>query len=156
MGARKPPELHLIEGTTSRTGNTVMLPESIRKRVPKADWLDNPDAWDSAKFIEETAEFLLSVYGIGNDQDKHILAILAGQIQIYIDCARQIRRDNLVVAYNAGATPGANPLITIQNKAITLILQLMGELGLTPKGRLSAHKFEDESPMSKLMRGPKG
>ena len=156
MAIRKPPELHLIEGTTSRRGNNVLLPESIRKRVPKADWLDNPDAWDSAKFIEETADFLFTVYGIGNDQDKHLLAMLAGQIQIYIDCSRQIDRGNLVVAYNAGATPGANPLITIQNKAISLIIQLMGELGLTPKGRLSANKFEDDSPMSKLMRGPKG
>lgn len=36
MSSKKPPELHLIEGTTSRTGNTVMLPVSIRKRVPQS------------------------------------------------------------------------------------------------------------------------
>ena len=156
MSSRKPPELHLIEGTTSRTGNTVMLPVSIRKRIPKAEWFDNPNAWDSAKFIEETSEFLFTVYGIGNDQDKHLLAMLAGQIEIYINCSRSINRQNLVVKFNAGATPGTNPLIAIQNKSISLIIQLMGELGLTPKGRLSANKFEDDSPMSKLMRGPKG
>ena len=156
MAARKPPELHMIEGTVSRTGNTVMLPESIRKRVPKADWFGNPDAWDSAKFIEETSEFLFTVYGIGNDQHKHLLAILAGQIQIYIDCSRSISRQDLIIEYNAGATPGANPVISLQNKAITLIIQLMNELGLTPRGRLTATKFEDDSPVSRLMRGPKG
>ena len=156
MSNRKPPELHLIEGTVSRTGNTVMLPESIRKRVPKADWFENPDAWDSAKFIEETAEFLFTVYGIGNDQDKHLLAMLAGQIQIYIDCSRSINRQNLIVKFNAGATPGANPVISVQNKSIALIIQLMTELGLTPRGRLTSSKFEDDSPVSKLMRGPKG
>jgi len=156
MAARKPPELHLIEGTTSRRGNNVLLPESIRKRVPKADWLDNPDAWDPEKFINETAEFLFTVYGIGNDQHKHLLAILAGQIQIYIDCSRSISRTDLIIKYNAGATPGVNPVISVQNKAITLIIQLMNELGLTPRGRLTANKYEDDSPVSRLMRGPKG
>ena len=43
MSSKKPPELHLIEGTTSRTGNTVMLPVSIRKRIPKAEWFDRKD-----------------------------------------------------------------------------------------------------------------
>ena len=32
----------------------------------------------------------------------------------------------------------------------------MNELGLTPRSRLSAGKMEEDTPLSKLMRGPKG
>jgi len=153
---KKPPELHLIDGTTPRGEKAVLLPQSIRKRIPKAEWMDNPDAWDKDKFIEETSAFLFEVYGIGNDQDKHVLSILADHIDTYVHCTRSIRKNTLIINYNNGSTPGPNPLISIRNKTTTLIIQLMNELGLTPRSRLSAGKMEEDTPLAKLMRGPKG
>jgi P27 family predicted phage terminase small subunit len=154
---KKPPELHLIDGTTPRGGSKpTVLPSSIRKRIPKAEWMDNPDAWEKEKFIEETSAFLFEVYGIGNDQDKHMLAMLADHIDTYVHCTRSIRKNTLVINYNNGSTPGPNPLISIRNKTTTLIIQLMNELGLTPRSRLSSGKVEDDSPIAQLMRGPKG
>lgn len=154
---KKPPELHLIDGTTPRGGSKpTVLPSSIRKRIPRAEWLDNPDAWDKEKFVEETSAFLFEVYGIGNDQDKHMLSILADHIDTYVHCTRSIRKNTLVINYNNGSTPGPNPLISIRNKTTTLIIQLMNELGLTPRSRLSSGKIEDDSPIAQLMRGPKG
>jgi P27 family predicted phage terminase small subunit len=156
MSNKKPPELHLIDGTTPRKGMPVQLPPSIRKRIPKAEWLDNPDAWDKEAFVRETADFLFEVYGIGNDQDKHMLSILADHIDTYVHCTRSIRKNTLVINYNNGSTPGPNPMISIRNKTTTLIIQLMNELGLTPRSRLAANKADDESPVARLMKGPKG
>lgn len=133
-----------------------MMPTELRKRIPKAEWLDDPDAWDKEKFIAETAEFLFNVYGIGNDQDKHTLAMLADHIELYVKCSKGIKKNGIVTTFNNGQTIGPNPYIGIRNKTMTLIIQLMNELGLTPRSRLSANKLEDASPMAKLMRGPKG
>ena len=153
---KKPPELHLIDGTTPRKGMPTQLPQSIRKRVPSAEWMDNPDVWNKEKFIEETSDFLFDVYGIGNDQDKHLLTMLADHIETYVNCTRSIKKNTLVITYNNGSTPGPNPMLSIRNKTTTLIIQIMNELGLTPRSRLSANKADEESPITRIMKGPKG
>jgi P27 family predicted phage terminase small subunit len=156
---KKPPELHLIDGTTPRgksTQNLASIPDSIKKRIPKADWLDNPSAWNKDQFIKEAADYLFEVYGIGSDQDKHTLAMLADQVETYISCVQGIKETGIVVDFNDGKTMGASPYITVKNKATTLIIQLMNELGLTPRGRLSINKPDDSSSISKFLRGAKG
>ena len=105
---KKPPELHLIDGTKPRTTAPVNLPESIKKRIPKAEWLDNPDSWNRDAFLQETADFLWEVYGIGNDQDKHALAMLADNIETYIKCVRGMRKNGIVTTFNNGQTVGPN------------------------------------------------
>lgn len=152
---RKPPELHVVDGTQSRRHkNAAAIPASMKKRIPRAEWVDNPDAWDKAKFIEETAEFLYEVYGIGNDQDKHTLAMLADHIDLYVKCTKGIQKNGVVTTFNNGQTVGPNPYIGIRNKTMTLIIQLMNEMGLTPRSRLSAGKTDDESPIAQFLRGP--
>ena len=138
------------------------LPESIKKRIPTAEWLDNPEGWNKQKFIEETAEFLYSVYGIGNDQDKHALSILADHVETYVDCSLMLkvtdkdgkRKSRLVIPQNNNATLAPSPWLSIRNKTTTLIIQLMNELGLTPRSRLSSGKMEDNSPVAKFLKGP--
>jgi len=151
---KKPPELHLVDGTTPRKGMPASLPDTLKKRIPKAEWVDNPEAWDKSKFIEETSEFLYDVYGIGNNQDKHTLAMLADHIDTYVQCTRAIKKGGIVTSFNNGQTIGPNPYLTVRNKTMTLIIQLMNELGLTPRSRLSAGKSEDESPVAQFLRGP--
>ncbi len=131
-----------------------MLPDNLKKRIPKAEWMDNPSAWDKKQFIEETSEFLYNVYGIGNDQDKHTLAMLADHIDTYIICTEGIKREGLVIDFNDGKTTGPSPYLSIRNKTMTLIIQLMNELGLTPRSRLSAGKQEDDSPVAQFLKGP--
>ena len=151
---KKPPVLHLVDGTTPRKGMPTQMPQSIRKRIPSAEWMDNPDAWKKDKFIEETSNFLFDVYGIGNDQDKHMLTILADHIETYVNCTRSIKKNTLVIAFNNGSTVGPNPMLSIRNKTTTLIIQLMNELGLTPRSRLSSGKMEDDSAVSQFLKGP--
>ena len=132
------------------------LPASIKARIPKADWLDNPEAWDRNKFITETSDFLYNVYGIGNDQDKHALAFLAEQIDTYVECKKSLAKTGIIARFNAGKTIGPNPYLTVRQNTLKTIIQLMNELGLTPRGRLNSGKVEENSPVSKFLRGPKG
>ena len=156
MGNKKAPELHLIDGTKPRQKTFAQMPESIKKRIPCAEWLDNPEAWDKKKFVEETADFLYSVYGIGNEQDKHTLAMLADHIDTYVKCTRGINKGGIITQFNNGQTIGPNPYISVRNKTMSLIIQLMNEMGLTPRSRLSAGKIEEESPLAQFLKGPLG
>ena len=151
---KKPPELHVFDGTKSRKREMAKIPDNIKRRIPAAEWMKNPDAWDKQKFIDETSEFLFTVYGIGNDQDKHLLTMLAENMEVYVNCNRMIKSNNIIVPFNDGKTMGTNPFISLRNKQSTLIIQQMNELGLTPRSRLSAGKSEEESPLTKFMRGP--
>jgi P27 family predicted phage terminase small subunit len=153
---KKPIELHLIESTKPRTTNPVLLPETLKKRIPKAEWLDNYHLWDKSKFIEETSEFLFEVYGIGNDQDKTALAMLANEIDTYVECCKGIEKGGIVIRFNNGANLGSNPFLIERGKAFKNIIQMMNELGLTPRGRLSINRPEEDSPISKFLKGPKG
>jgi phage terminase small subunit len=149
---RLPPELHLVHGTQPLHKGKA-LPESVRARVPKADWLDNPDAWDRDTFIQETSDFLWDTYGIGSNQDKHVLAALANQMEIYIKCMKGVAKGGIVTTFNNGATVGTNPYLVAGDKALSRAVVLMNELGLTPRGRLATNKQEG-GKYSKLLAGP--
>ena len=149
---RLPPELHLVHGTVSEHKGGV-LPEAVRQRIPKADWLDNPDDWDRNVFIAETAEFLWDTYSIGSDQDKHVLSALANQMEIYIKCMKGVRDGGIIAEFNSGQTIGPNPYLTAGDKALARAIILMNELGLTPRGRLATNKQEG-GKYSKLLSGP--
>jgi phage terminase small subunit len=151
---KKPPELHIVDGTKSRRSEATVLPSSIKKRIPKADWMDNPKAWDKSKFIEETADFLYDVYGIGSDQDKHTLSILADHIETYIRCSEGLKITGVITNFNNGQTVGPSPYLSVRNKTTTLIIQLMNELGLTPRSRLASGKIEDDSAVAQFLKGP--
>lgn len=156
---KKPLELHIVDGTVPRRDRTLSLPDAfktLRKRIPQAEWLANPDIWDKPKFIDETSEFLNEAYGIGNDQDKHILAMLANHMETFVLCCKSIESEGLLSEFNGGQTIAANPLIAIRAKTTTLIIQLMNELGLTPRGRFSQGKPDDNSDIAKFLRGPLG
>lgn len=152
MGHRIPAELHLVHGTKA-AHKAGVLPDQVKRRIPKADWLDNPDAWDRDLFIKETADFLWETYGIGSDQDKHILAALAVQLEIYISCLQGIKENGVVTTTNAGQTQGISPFLSASDKALSRAVVLMNELGLTPKGRLATNKQEG-GKYSKLLNGP--
>ena len=151
---KKPIELHAIEGTKSKA-NQMQLPAHVKQRIPFAEWIDNPESWDRKKFMQETSDYLFDVYGIGDNQNKHTVAMLAEQMETYLNCIIQMRGQSLTIETNNGKTVAPNPLISIKNNAIKIIIQLMNELGLTPRGRLSGNKSNDHSPIDELLAGPK-
>lgn len=151
-----PPELHIVNGTKGVNQGTT-LPEKIKMRIPKAYWLENPKDWDEDRFIKETAEYLYNVYGIGSEQDSHVLGMLANQITTYVECQKQIISQNNapVISYNNGKTLGANPYINLRNNTLVRVISLMNELGLTPRSRLQGSPVgNEETGLGALMAGP--
>ena len=116
------------------------MAKTIPDRIPEAEWMDNPDAWDKKKFVAETSQFLLEMYGINSLQDRHTLAMLADHIDMYVQCNKALETEPLIIQFNGGKTFGANPHFAIRTECLKRIIVLMNELGLTPKGRLSKGK----------------
>ena len=151
MNNKLPPELHMVKGTKG-VNMGALLPDNVKSRVPVAEWMDNPDAWNKVTFVEETAEYLELVYGIGSRQDRHILAMLADYIDMYIDCSKNIAIEGLISITNDGKTVGQSPYVAIRKDSLMRIINLMNELGLTPRSRLQSGK-NDAAPMSKFLAG---
>jgi P27 family predicted phage terminase small subunit len=153
-----PPELKIVSPSTNAVRIDAMA-DTIAERIPQAEWMDNPDAWDKKKFVQETSEFLHQVYGINTFQDRHALAMLADHIDMYVQCNKALETEPLIIQFNGGKTFGANPHFAIRTECLKRIIVLMNELGLTPKGRLSRGKNSNSgstSVASKLLRGAKG
>jgi P27 family predicted phage terminase small subunit len=148
-------ELHNI---TSPMNEASILPfaDTGHLTLPVAEWMDNPSAWNKKKFVDETAEFLCAVFSNTCHQDRHLLAMLADQMETYIDCNRQIHSENLLVEQNDGKTIGTNPWVSIREKTLVRIIALMNELGLTPKSRKAAGKTEYSSSLAEFLKGPFG
>lgn len=128
-----------------------------KKRIPHAEWLDDPDAWNPKDFIKETSELLFQLYGNSCFTDRHLLGVLANEIGTYIKCLEGIKKDEIVATFNNGKTTGANPYISVKNETITKILALMNQLGLSPKDRLKNGVSEPTAESKKfayLLRGP--
>ncbi len=109
------------------------LPEKLRCKIPAAEWLDNPQAFDRLKFIAETTNFIDSVYAIEPQCYETIILMLADAMQNYIDC-------DIGIAETGGLVIGdkINPLVLMQFDLTKTIIKLMRELGLTPASRLPA------------------
>jgi hypothetical protein len=149
-----PPEVHLVRGTKGMNMGSP-LPEKVKVRVPFAEWADDPTLFSRERFVKETADYLFDVYGIGSDQDRHTLMMLADQLQLYIDARKEQTKHPLIVKINGGKTHAPNPYIALANKAMDNAIKLMNELGLTPRSRLAANKLEDGSKMGEFLAGPK-
>lgn len=141
--------------TAKRKNIEELLPATVRLRLPLAEWLDNPSEWSKTKFFEETAEFMFEVYGIGCAHDRHLLGMLADQVETYVNCSHQINADTLLVEQNDGKTIGANPWVSIREKTLIRIVALMNELGLTPKNRLAANKSPANTALTEFLKGPR-
>ena len=152
LAHKLPPEVHAVHGSQGKNVG-ITIPEKLKSRIPFAEWVRNPDSFSKEKFVQETADYLHAVYGIGTNQDRHTLAMLADQMQVYIDAKKLQDTMPLVIEMNGGKTLAPNPYITIANKAMDNAVKLMGELGLTPKSRLAASKLEDASPLADFLKG---
>ena len=147
-----PPEIHAMHGTKGMNAG-IIIPEKLKARIPFAEWSSQPELFSKQRFVEETAQYLYDVYGIGTEQDRHTLMMLADQMQTYIDARAQQEKHPLVVKINNGKTLAPNPFISLANEAMKNCIKIMNELGLTPKSRLAANKLEDSSPLADFLKG---
>ena len=145
-------------GQKQLTDNQIETP-SIHMRQSLSEefnchWLTEPDAWDKSFFSSEVVRFIEQTQGVNAFPNLILIGMLAQQIDLYVQCTRQIASHGLLEFYNKGATSGPSLYFSIADKALNRILQLMKELGITPAHRIgtvrltSADALEFESFMS--------
>ena len=108
------------------------IPADMRKPIPKAEWCDNPKAFDKAKYIEETLYFMDRVYGFEPSSYEYPVYFLACEMQIYCDAMADFIDGGSEIVVNGKQ----NPYLKIRDMASQNIIKLSRELGLTPASRL--------------------
>jgi phage terminase small subunit len=121
------------------------------------NWMAGIDAWDRDKFLVSAKDFLLKKNGVIDASDVQLLAMLTTQIGLYVISIKAINCEGPVIAFNRGVTLGPNPHISIADKALNRILQLMKELELTPRSKDGfKSNVELTDDFLNFMAGPKG
>ena len=116
------------------------LREVVAPKVLNCNWLTSPEAWEKEKFSNNIVEFIEQTQGLNAYPDMVLIGLLTHQIDLYVECSRQIAEKGLVADYNKGVTSGPSLYFSMADKALNRILQIMKELGLTPGHRVGVVK----------------
>jgi phage terminase small subunit len=124
--------------------------------VLTCDWLTSPEAWEKEKFSSNIVEFIEQTQGLNAYPDMVLIGMLTHQIDLYVECSRQIAQKGLVADYNKGVTCGPSLYFSMADKALNRILQIMKELGLTPGHRVGVVKSvtKESLEMEAFLAGP--
>ena len=148
-----PANLHIVRERTDKRSEPDVQPE--RMIDPTSDWLEQPETWDRAVFIDHATSYLRHKNGGVDTADGHLLSMLASQIDIYVESILKLRSEGLVVAFNGGVTMGPTPYMAIADRALYRSLQVMKELELSPKARDGYQSSRQISPaVRSLLDGP--
>lgn len=131
MRYKTPIEIRQSQNIRVRT-KLAEIPDSMRCRIPKAEWSDKPESFCRMQFIEESSLFIERVYGFEPNSYQYLVALLADQIQTYIDATIGFRESGYAIVVN----DKPSVWLTMRNTATQNILRLMREAGLTPASRL--------------------
>jgi phage terminase small subunit len=116
-----------------------------------AEWSDKPESFSRSQFIEETSEFIEQVYGFEPMSYQYLVALLADQMQTYIDATIGFRESGCAIVVNEKPSVW----LTMRSTATQNIIRLMREAGLTPASRLpSSKKQESENGIYDLLPFP--
>ena len=150
MSFTLPPNLHMVHRTSKK------VREFVTPKVLTCDWLTSPEAWEKEKFSNNIVEFIEQTQGLNAYPDMVLIGVLTHQIDIYVECARQMAQKGLVEDYNKGVTSGPSLYFSIADKALNRIMQIMKELGLTPGHRVGVVKLvtKESLEMEAFLAGP--
>ena len=109
--------------------------ELLTMRLGPANWLNDPASWSRDEFLAEVEQAMRESHGETVEFDRWLLALLVSQAEIYVQSWGHIQSDGLTTTYNSGQTPGKNPAVAIADRALKQVVNLLGELGVTPKNR---------------------
>jgi hypothetical protein len=131
MRYKTPIEIRQSQNIRVRT-KLAEIPDAMRCRIPIAEWSDKPESFCRLQFIEETSLFIEKVYGFEPISYQYLVALLADQMQTYIDATIGFRESGCAVVVN----DKPSVWLTMRSTATQNILRLMREAGLTPASRL--------------------
>ena len=148
------PDLKLVP--SPETDAAKAMQARMQETSPYVDWLENPETWQKKKFITDTQQYIVDLYGHTHVYDHQLLTLLADSMETYIACNIALKNEPLIALYNGGKTYGPNPHFAVRTECLKNIIKMMSELGLTPKSKLTKNKPQTSSNIAKLLRGPKG
>jgi P27 family predicted phage terminase small subunit len=123
--------------------------------VAIVSWMDEPDSWNRDYFLEKTKNYLFKKNGVLDMADIQLVGMLASQIEIYVSSVQELKSSGLVINFNNGVTMGPNPHMTIADKALNRVVQIMKELELSPKSRSGYRSNYEISPeLKRFLEGP--
>ena len=115
-------------------------PKSMPTQVLSFDWLSNPEQWDKDQFSNDMITFIEQTQGSNAYPNMVLVGMLSHQVELYVECSRQLALKGLVADYNKGMTIGPSLYFSMADKALNRVLQIMKELGITPSHRVGAVK----------------
>jgi len=150
MNQNHPSSFHIVNSNPKKQRQV------IAPKVLTCDWLTSPEAWEKEKFSNNIVEFIEQTQGLNAYPDMVLIGMLTHQIDLYVECSRQIAEKGLVAEYNKGVTSGPSLYFSMADKALNRILQIMKELGLTPGHRVGVVKAvtKESLEMEALLAGP--
>ncbi len=132
------------------------LRQVVAPKVLACDWLTSPEAWEREKFSRNIFEFIEQTQGLNAYPDMVLIGMLTHQIDLYVECSRQLAQNGLVAEYNKGVTSGPSLYFSMADKSLNRILQIMKELGLTPSHRVGTVRSTSPEALAfeEFMAGP--
>lgn len=93
--------------------------------------------------------YLNKKFGNINDEWIMTLMMLADNLEMFIQCRKQIKETGLLITNRFGVLE-KNSLIKVQNDAQIQIVKLLNEFALTPKSaeKIKEVEEDDDSPLS--------
>jgi phage terminase small subunit len=150
-----PANLHIVRGPPRKKDSHDSFIHSKSDDDLTSDWIDRPEQWDRTMFVTNASNYLQKKNGGLDTADRHLLSMLASQIEIYVESILKLRSDGLVMAFNGGMTMGPNPYMAIADRALYRSIQVMKELELSPKSRDGYQSTRQLSPeLQSLLDGP--
>ena len=150
MNSNIPASFHLVKSPLKHRREVVPTIEL------HCDWLSDPNVWDKEKFTSDIVTFIEQSQGVNAYPNIVLIGMLAHQIDLYVQCTRQMAQMGLVEAYNKGVTSGPSLYFSMADKALNRVLQLMKELGLTPSHRVGTVRSTSPESLAfeEFMAGP--
>jgi hypothetical protein len=119
-------------------------------------WLNDPETWEKERFSEEIIQFIECSQGINTYPNLVLIGMLTHQIDLYVQCSKQIAQRGLIEGYNKGVTTGPSIYFSMADKTLNRVLQIMKELGITPMHRIGQvrAKSQESIDIEAFLAGP--
>lgn len=125
------------------------------QRFELTGYLSKFENFSETDFFELNRQMLLEKYGYENDVQLQLLAMLAKQVSLYTQSMRDLRMSGTVITFNNGVTLGPNPHISIADKSLNRIIQILKELRLIETEKVDVDLGSERSfCVNKFLKGP--
>lgn len=101
------------------------------------DWDIDYERWDKVEFASSISDYLEKYIPESHKFDQHLIAMLAIEMDTYVQCYLEVQKNGLVIEDAKGNLIGPSPYVRMMLKQLGVIRRLRKELKFLPKDRLT-------------------